>query len=250
MRSYLALSLVGLVGCAASGGNSAPAAPPASQPASAPADGHGHHGHHGDHDHAKHASKHMEHRFEDPEYWAQRFDHPERDAWQKPAEVIALMALAEGAAVADIGAGTGYFLPHLSKAVGANGKVWGLDIEPNLVAYMTERAAKAGLTNVEAKQVAADDPQLPADALDAVLIVDTWHHIAGRAAYAKKILAGLKPGGALYVVDFTMDSPSGPPAKHRIPPEVVVETLRSAGFEAEVMQEALPRQYVVKGRRP
>lgn len=152
--------------------------------------------------------------------------------------------------VADIGAGTGYFLPHLSRGVGAQGKVWGLDIEPKLVAYMKARAQKAKLANVQAKQIAKDDPGLAQAPVDRILIVNTWHHIPGRSAYTKKLLQGLKPGGSLYIVDFTKDAPEGPPKEFRLPPKAVQARLQEAGFEAEVLSTKLPRQYIVRGTKP
>lgn len=256
MRRALVLLLLAPLGCAtapAEGPSPAPASTPASGPASTPAsgpaaEGHGHghadHGHGPEHGHGDP----MQHRFEDPEYWSKRFDDPARDAWQKPKAVVELMALAPGMTVADIGAGTGYFLPHLADAVGAGGRVRALDVEPTLVEHMTQRMA--GQAHVTAQVVPHDDPKLEAATVDRVLIVDTWHHIGGRTAYAAKILSGLKPGGHLFVVDFTMDSPMGPPPKHRIPPETVAKTLQAAGFVTEVMAEDLPNQYVVRGTRP
>jgi ubiquinone/menaquinone biosynthesis C-methylase UbiE len=164
--------------------------------------------------------------------------------------VVAALHLAPGSRVADLGAGTGYFLPHLSRAVGPTGKVLGLDIEPDMVRYMTERAAREGLANVEARQVALDDPGLPAGSVDRVLIVDTWHHIDGRAAYAARLRAALAPGGAVYVVDFKQDAHRGPPPELRIKPEQVAEELRRGGLAASITDVALPEQYVVVGRAP
>lgn len=246
MRRFSVLcTLPGLAGLAcASTPASAPTDAAQSQPAAHAHHEGGHAHHEGGHD------KHMQHSFDDPEKWAQRFDAPERAAWQKPEAVVALLELQPGMTVADIGAGTGYFLPHLSPAVGPTGRVLALDIEPKLVAYMQARAKTEGLDNVQAKTVAPDDPQLEGSSTDRVLIVDTWHHIGARVDYGKKLWTGLKPGGAVYIVDFTMDSPTGPPADFRIPPEAVVATLKAAGLAAEVLQEDLPNQYVVRGRRP
>src|SRR5262249_28911877 len=116
------------------------------------------------------------HRFESAEAWAKDLDDPARDAWQKPAEVIAALRIEPGMTVVDLGAGTGYFLPHLSRAVGPQGKVIALDIEADMVRYMKERAGREGLPNVEARQVSPSDPALPPGSVDRVLIVDTWHH--------------------------------------------------------------------------
>jgi len=77
----------------------------------------------------------MHHGFKDVARWIKVFDHPERDQWQKPQAVVSALQLEPGMSVVDIGAGTGYFLPHLRAAVGDAGRVLALDVEPNMVAY-------------------------------------------------------------------------------------------------------------------
>lgn len=202
---------------------------------------HGKHGEHGDHDP-------LVHRFDKAEDWATRFDAPDRDAWQKPDQVIAQLAIEPGMTVADIGAGTGYFLPHLSRAVGASGAVLGLDIEKDMVRYMTERVSRENLANVEARQVAGDDPQLAAASVDRILVVNTWHHIPGRERYADKLASALRPGGAIYIVDFTLDSERGPPREHKLAPDIVARELAQAGLAVETRSDALPEQYIVVAR--
>ncbi|MDI1434070.1 class I SAM-dependent methyltransferase [Polyangium sorediatum] len=204
------------------------------------AHGEGHHGHGGP----------LVHRFEKAEDWAKEFDDPARDAWQKPAEVVAAMRISPGMIVADIGAGTGYFEPHLARAVGPSGKVHALDVEADMVRYLRERAQKEKLDNVEARQVGLSDPGLGQGTVDRVLIVDTWHHIDGRKDYAAKVKDGLKPGGLLIIVDFTMEAPKGPPKEHRITPEAMIAELGAAGLKGEVVQETLPDQYIVVAKKP
>lgn len=227
--SRIGLALL-LLGC---GGSSAeePAAqrPPHVHP------GHGHH-----------AGQH--HSFEDVERFEEIFDDPGRDEWQRPAEVVALLELEPGMRVVDLGAGTGYFLPHLSEAVGDEGAVLALDVEPAMVAHMRERAAEASLDNVEVREVAPDDPGLAPASVDRVLIVDTWHHVSERAAYAGRLAEALRPGGFVLLVDFTRDAPEGPPPAMRLPPETVLEEL-GATLEAELVEETLPRQYAVRALR-
>jgi ubiquinone/menaquinone biosynthesis C-methylase UbiE len=221
------------------GPQAAPNPWPASPAPEAAAPEHHHHHHGGP----------LVHRFQSAEQWAKEFDDPARDAWQHPADVVAALKIAPGMTVADLGAGTGYFLPHLSRAVGDKGKVLGLDIEPDMVRYMKERAGREGLANVEARAVALDDPGLAAGSVDRVLIVDTWHHIDGRAAYAAKLRAALAPGGAVFVVDFKKDAHRGPPPEHRLAPEQVMDELRQGGLAPEVIDASLPEQYIVAGRR-
>lgn len=204
---------------------------------------------HGDpqheHGHGK-AGYHMD--FSAVERFARHFDGPERDGWQKPAEVVRFLELGTAPIVADIGAGTGYFLPHLSKAVGPQGRVLALDVEPNMVEYMKQRSRKGGLANVEARVVAPEDPGLPPSSVDRILIVNTWHHIDDRANYASKLARALRPAGSVLIVDFTLESDQGPPREHRLTPEQVVKELEGGGLRAEIVRgETLPKQYLVRG---
>ena len=192
----------------------------------------------------------MVHDFHDAAAWAKVFDDPARDAWQRPADVMHLLDLRPGMTVADLGAGTGYFEPHLARLVGPTGHVLALDVEPEMVRYLRDRAAREGLANVEARIVPPDDPTLPPHGVDRVLIVDTWHHISDREAYARKLAAGLTPGGTVTVVDFTRESAMGPPVSARVPPDQVVAELAAGGLLAAVVAETLPEQYVVVARRP
>jgi predicted methyltransferase len=254
----------------------APAPVPAPEPAPAaqpePAPGHAHHaepahGHaHGHahgapahgapaqaHGHAQpddiDSHPHVNHRFDDPERYARSFDNPQRNAWQKPAEVVELLALAPGQTVVDIGAGTGYFLPHLAPAVQPGGQAVGLDVEPAMVEHMTRRIAREKIAGAQARQGAPDDPGLAPASVDRVLTVNTWHHIAERVAYARKLHQALRPGGFVLVVDYTMTTKRGPPPAARIAPERVIDELTQAGFTAELVKESLPHQYIVRGSK-
>ena len=216
---------------------SAPAPAPAPPEASAPSNAqHGSHGFHKD--------------FSDTERFARHFDDPARDAWQRPSEVIALLRIAPGSTVVDLGAGTGYFLRTLSEAVGPTGKVLALDVEAKMIDFMQRRASEQGLGNVTPRQVAADDPGLAPASVARVLVVNTWHHLDQRAAYAAKLARALAASGEIWVVDFTLDSDLGPPARHRLAPEQVVRELEQGGLRAEVVAaEQLPKQYMVRAWR-
>lgn len=181
------------------------------------------------------------HSFEGAERWAAVFDDPARDRWQKPHEVIEALRLAPDASVADIGAGTGYFSARLAHVV-PQGRVYAVDIEPDMVRYLNERAERAGLANVTAVLAAPDDPRLPAQ-VDLVLLVDTYHHIAQREAYFRRLLSALKPGGAVAIVDFTRASPVGPPASGRVDPADVASEMRRAGYTLAAEHAFLPYQY-------
>jgi cyclopropane fatty-acyl-phospholipid synthase-like methyltransferase len=190
---------------------------------------------------AQHGAQTHHRRFDDAEKWSKIFDDPARDQWQKPAEVIAALKLAPDALVADIGSGTGYFAVRLARAV-PNGKVFGADLEPDMVKFLNERAAKEKLPNLASHLAAEDDPKLPAP-VDLVLIVDTYHHIAARAKYFRELRAALKPGGRVAIIDFRLDSPTGPPVRQRVAAKVVAEEMALAGYREAERHELLPNQY-------
>ena len=182
-----------------------------------------------------------QHRFGDAERWAQVFDDPARDRWQKPDEVIAALGLAPDDVVADIGAGTGYFAVRLAAAV-PQGKVYGVDLEPDMVKYLAERARREQLPNLVAILGAADEPRLP-EKVDLILMVDVYHHIEDRGRYFRGLHGSLGPDGRVAVIDFRMDSPVGPPKAARIEAQRVIDELRGAGYRLAQEYEFLPNQY-------
>lgn len=201
---------------------------------------------------AKPSSQHrhkgpMNHSFADAAKWAKVFDDPKRDAWQKPDQVVKWMNVKPGMKVADVGAGTGYFLPHLDKAVGKKGQVLAVDIEPNLIQHMETRIQNQKLNQTKALLAKANDPGLEKKSMDRILIVDTWHHIGDRGAYAKHLAKALKKNGKIYVVDFEPGKTAvGPDNKHRFPAQQVIAELASAGLHAKTVSvEDLPYQYIV-----
>jgi len=182
-----------------------------------------------------------QHSFRDAEKWAHVFDDPERDAWQKPHEVIQALALEPDARVADLGAGTGYFSARLANML-PKGRVYAVDIEPDMVRYLEARAKREGLGNVFALEGKPDDPRLP-EKVDLILLVDVYHHIADRSPYFRRLLASLRPGGRVAIVDFRLDSPQGPPRAARIAPIAVVTEMKAAGYALAAEHAFLPYQY-------
>lgn len=203
----------------------------------APAEPDHHHQHHG-----------MHHRFDNADQWAKVFDDPARDAWQQPDAVLGALELAPAMTVADIGAGTGYFTMRLARAV-PQGKVIATDVEPDMVRYLGERATREGAGNVEAVQTPPDDPKLAEASVDRILVVDVWHHLGDRAAYARALAKALRPGGFVAVVDFKRDATQGPPPAMRLAPEAIAAELAAAGLTTSISPVALPEQYIVIARR-
>ena len=189
----------------------------------------------------QHGERHFHRSFDDAAKWSQVFDDPARDAWQKPEEVIRALKLRPDAAVADVGSGTGYFAVRLARAV-PTGRVYGADIAPNMVKFLNERAAKERLPNLSSHLAGDADPALPA-AVDLVLLVDAYHHVARREDYFRRLSFSLRPGGRVVVIDFRLESPSGPPPEHRIAPGRVITEMERAGYRLAERHEFLPNQY-------
>ena len=188
------------------------------------------------------------HSFSGAEHWARVFDDPERDAWQKPHQVIETLALPPDAAVADIGSGTGYFAVRLAHFV-PRGRVYAVDIEPDMVKYLAERARREGLDNLSAIAGAPDDARL-AQKVDLVLLVNTYLHIALREAYFRRLARSLKAGGRVAIIDFNAQSAVGPPPAVRIAPARVASEMSAAGYRLEAEHRFLPNQYFLIFQAP
>lgn len=184
---------------------------------------------------------HMHHKFDDPERYAKSFDDPARDAWQMPDRVIAALALARDARVADIGAGTGYFTVRVARAM-PGGTVYAVDIEPTMIEHVRKRAAAERLTNIVPLVASATSANLPAP-VDAILIVDTYHHLPNRLAYFADLKKSLTAGGRIAIVDFRKDSPEGPPPEFRFEAEQIIAEMRQAGYDLAARHDFLPRQH-------
>ncbi len=197
------------------------------------------HGAHGAHDATVH------HSFEDVERWVAVFDDSSRAAWQMPDSVAAALPLAPGRTILDIGAGTGYFNAAFAARVRPRGRVFAADVEPNLVAYMLERARRERTPEVFPILIPLDEPRVPAP-VDVVFICDTVHHLDDRLAYFARLHEIVAKGGAVAIVDFKMgDIPVGPPPEHRIASDVITAEMTAAGFRFSREETFLPYQYFI-----
>jgi len=189
---------------------------------------------------AQHAG-HADHRFQDAEKWSKVFDDPARDAWQKPHEVITALKLAPEAAIADIGAGTGYFAVRFAHML-PTGRVYAVDLEADMVRHLGERAKKEGLNNLTAVQGKPEDAQIPLP-VDLVILVDVYHHISVRNQYFGRLRDSLKTNGRVAIIDFRMDGTIGPAKSMRITPEQVKTEMAGAGYLLAEEHNFLPQQY-------
>ncbi len=179
-------------------------------------------------------------------------ERKERDSFQKPDEVMRALALRPGERVADVGAGSGYFTLRVARAVGPAGEVLAIDINPDILEFLDGRLKEAGITNVKTVRVGKDDPKLPDGGVDTILLVDTLHYVSGRGAYARRLRAGLAPGGRVVVIDYTpkpwAERPWGPPPEQKMAREEVDEAMAAAGLVPSKVHDFLPEQFFVEYR--
>ncbi|MEB3346887.1 class I SAM-dependent methyltransferase [Aquimarina gracilis] len=177
----------------------------------------------------------------------ERFESPERDAYQHPQKVLEYLGDIQGQTIMDIGAGSGYFSVKLAEK-GAT--VIAADVDEEFQEFLKNRITKNNLKNIETRKIPYDSPNLTENEADMVFIVNTYHHIENRPTYFTKVKKGTKPNGTLVIVDFfKTDTPVGPPADHKLSIDVVVNELKKAGYTAfTVNVDLLPYQYIIKAK--
>jgi ubiquinone/menaquinone biosynthesis C-methylase UbiE len=183
--------------------------------------------------------------------WVQRFEKPGREVYDRRKQIAAAVHLKKGAAVADVGAGTGLYTMMFSGAVGPAGKVYAVEIAPRFLDYLAVRAKKAGAKNVEVVRGTADSVELPPASVDRVFLCDTYHHFEHPQKNLASIGKALRPDGELLVVDFKRE-----PGKTAAwitehvragEPEVIAE-IEAAGFEKVEELPLLKENYVLRFR--
>jgi ubiquinone/menaquinone biosynthesis C-methylase UbiE len=172
---------------------------------------------------------------------------PDRDAWQRPDEVMDALGIAEGSVVADLGAGGGWFTIRLARRVGPNGKVYAEDIQHEMIEAMKRRVERLDLTKrVEFKLGDANDPKLPTGVLDAALIVDAYHEMEQPVTLLRNVAGSLKPTGRIGIVNFTKEGGGpGPPMEERVDPERVIRDASAAGLRVVARPNFLRYQYML-----
>ncbi len=180
----------------------------------------------------------------DAQAYIAMLEDPARDAYQKPGEVMAALGLKAGEVVADVGAGSGYFALRFAPSVGPAGRVYAIDISPEMIIYLNRRIRDAGVRNLQTILAAPDDPLLPDAAVDRFFICDTWHHIGEQELYLARMRKMLRPGGQVVMIDFQKrELPLGPPMSMKIAKEDLIRQMEAAGFQLLREHTFLPYQY-------
>ena len=174
--------------------------------------------------------------------WLER---PSRDDEQKPDEVVRTMALKNGNVVADLGAGTGYFTRRLAKAVAPSGRVYAVDIQPEMLSRLKENMERAGVRNVEIVVGETDDPKLPRASLDWILLVDVYHELQQPKATLARMRQALKSSGKVALVEYRLEGLTALHVReeHRMSTKQVLAEWEPAGFRLVQLHEFLPTQH-------
>ena len=166
--------------------------------------------------------------------WIKRLERPERIPGLKIDEVIAALGLKPGDVIADIGSGTGAYTIPFAKAVAPAGRAIAADIWPELLDYVKQKAAAAGVTNLQTVHAALDDPRLPRQQVDVAFFHDVFHNTNDRVGYLRVLASQLKPTGRIAIIEQEYDDPIAKKwdeDEDRITPAQVKEWMAAAGFE-------------------
>ena len=139
--------------------------------------------------------------------WLER---QERDREERTDLLMEALMLKPGMVVADIGAGTGYLSRRMAPAVMPGGKVWAVDVQPEMISLLQAGAKRSGLTQIEARISAVNDVNLPASSVDLAVMVDVYHELSHPYEVMASILKALKPGGRIVFVEYKAEDPRVP----------------------------------------
>jgi len=179
--------------------------------------------------------------------WLER---QEREQEENTTQLLKNLALQPGTVIADIGAGSGYHSTLLSKMVG-NGKVYAVDVEREMIAYLNERIKREGKKNIIPVLSTEKSVSLPANSMDMMLLVDVYHEFSFPYEMAQSMLEALKPGGKLVLVEFRAEDPNVPiKAIHKMSQQQAVKEFKTAGFLFEKNISNLPWQHCLIFRKP
>ena len=167
----------------------------------------------------------------------------DRDSWQRPDEVIALLGIGPGDRLADVGAGSGYFTFRFAEVVGPEGRVYAVDVDEDMLAYLTDQVSERQVTNVEIVRGEFHDPLLPDGRIDLLFTSNTYHHIEDRSAYFRGVLADLSPEGRVAILELNDTSWFPRTFGHMTPKESIVEEMGAAGYRLVDDFDIVERQH-------
>ena len=180
--------------------------------------------------------------------WLER---TEREIEEEPETALNAIGIAPGSTVADVGAGSGYFAVRMARRVGAQGRVYANDLQPEMLAMLASRLQKEGVRNVTLVQGTVDDPKLPAGSIDVILLVDVYHEFSQPQIMLRRMREALKPGGRLVLLEYRKEDPSVPiRPEHKMSVAEAKLEVEAEGYTLSRVDSALPRQHILIFTRP
>ena len=183
-------------------------------------------------------------------YGIEWLERKEREMEENTTQLLKNLAVQPGTVIADIGAGSGYHSTLLSKMVG-NGKVYAVDVEPEMIAYLKDRIKLEGYKNIIPVLSTEQKVSLPANSIDVMLLVDVYHEFSFPYEMTLSMLEALKPGGKLVLVEFRAEDPNVPiKTIHKMSEQQAVKEFKASGFLFEKNIGNLPWQHCLIFRKP
>jgi ubiquinone/menaquinone biosynthesis C-methylase UbiE len=175
--------------------------------------------------------------------WLER---PEREDEEAPSKALDALQLKAGMAVADIGAGSGYYSSRMAKRVGPTGHVYATDIQPGMIALLERRIKSEGLANVTTVLGGMDDPKLAPASIDLAIMVDVYHELQEPQIFLQRLKGAFKPGGRLVLLEFRKEDPKIPILEvHKMSVAEVKQEMEAEGYALDSVIEVLPWQHIL-----
>ena len=175
--------------------------------------------------------------------WLERGEREEEEA---PDVALDVLKIPKGAAVADIGAGSGYITVRLAARVGPSGRVFANDVQPQMLNILARRLSNSRITNVTLIEGTFDDPKLPPASVDLAIMVDVYHELSQPQAILRHLRESLKPGGRLVLLEYRKEDPTVPiKPEHKMSVAEAKMEVEAEGFTLSKVDEALPRQHIL-----
>ena len=177
---------------------------------------------------------------------AEWLERAERQQEENPERALRILAVQPGSTVADVGAGSGYYTVRLSQLVGPTGKVYANDLQPGMLQILRSRLDRDRILNVEPVLGAIDDPKLPPNAIDLILMVDVYHEFSEPQAMLRHMRDALKPTGRLVLLEYRAEDPRVPiRPEHKMTVAQARLEVEAEGFTLSTVNEDLPWQHIL-----
>ena|SRR5579884_3037603 len=177
-----------------------------------------------------------------------KLEDPERLKWLPPIDVVGRLGLFSGMTIADVGAGTGYFSIPFAREIGDAGRVFAVDLQPEMLDILAAKLAQPGApANIVTMVGAATETGIADRSCDLVFLANIWHELEDHDAVLRESARILRRPGKIAILDWRpgVQRPPGPPLDHRISSDAVVEALKTAGWKADAPHSIGPYSYLV-----